>query len=292
MGVIDARHDSVPAACQKPPVHLIRRIRLTMLRPVSCVLAILLALAAASASRAASLRVDYAISLAGLSLGNAGLDGTFEDTRYDMKLTGRLTGLVGALSGNTTGGAAARGVVTPARVVSNGFSANARSGENQRTVMLGVNGGNVTSISIVPPFERNYPVAPLSDGDKRNIIDPLSGLVGVMQNGRLDDPGNCSRTIPVFDGTQRFNIVLSYAGTRVVRKPGFTGNVAVCNIRYVPVAGHRTDKPTVQFMRDNREMSVWLAPIDGTKLLLPLRISVQTQVGLSVVEAVNWKVGQ
>ena len=263
-----------------------------MMRPVSCVLAILLAFGSASAAGAASLRVDYAITLAGLALGNAGLDGTFEDHRYDMKLTGRLTGLIGALSGNTTGGAAARGVITSSRVVSNGFSANARSGENQRTVMLGVNAGNVTSISIVPPFERNFPVAPLSDGDKRSVIDPLSGLVGVMENGRLDDPGNCNRTIPVFDGTQRFNIQLSFAGTRVVRKPGFTGNVAVCNVRYVPVAGHRTDRPSVQYMRDNREMSVWLAPIEGTKLLLPLRISVQTQVGLSIVEATNWKVGR
>lgn len=263
-----------------------------MMRTVTCLLAILLAASATSAARAKSLRADYAITLAGLSLGNAALDGTFEDHRYDMKLTGRLTGLVGALSGNTTGGAAARGVLTSSNVVSNGFSANARSGENQRTVMLGVNGGNVTSVSIVPPFERNYPVAPLGDGHKRGVTDPLSGLVGVMQNGKLDDPGNCSRTIPVFDGTQRFNILLSYGGTRVVRKPGFTGNVAVCNIRYVPVAGHRTDRPSVQFMKDNREMSVWLAPVEGTKVLLPLRISVQTQVGLSIVEAVNWKVGQ
>lgn len=267
-----------------------------MMRPVSCVLLAILCLAVpclflAPAARAASLRVDYAITLAGLSLGNAGLDGTFDDHRYDMKLSGKLTGLVGALSGNSSGGAAARGIVTPSRVVSNGFSANARSGEHQRTVLLGVAGGNVTSISIVPPFERNYPVVPLGDADKRNITDPLSGLVGVMENGRLDDPSNCNRTIPVFDGTQRFNIQLSFGGTRLVRKPGFTGNVVVCHIRYVPVAGHRTDKPSVQFMRDNREMSVWLAPIDGTKLLLPLRISVQTMLGLSVVEAQRWSVG-
>jgi hypothetical protein len=264
-------------------------MRLTMMRSVSCLLLALLLLAPETA-RAASLRVDYAITLAGLALGNAGLEGTFDDQRYDMKLTGKLTGLVGALSGNSSGGAAARGLVTSSRVLSNGFSANARSGSNERTVMLGVNGGNVTSVSIVPPFERNYPVVPVSDADRRNITDPLSGLIGVMEKGRLDDPANCSRTIPVFDGTQRFNVQLSYAGTRLVRKPGFTGNVAVCNIRYVPVAGHRTDRSSVQFMRDNREMSVWLAPVEGTRILIPLRISVQTMVGLSVVDAQSWSV--
>lgn len=260
------------------------------MRAIPCLLLALAALAFPPEARAAALRVDYAITLAGLSLGNAGLDGTFDDQRYDMKLTGRLTGIAGALSGNSTGGAAARGVVTSSHVVSNGFSANARSGAHQRTVMMGVNGGNVTSISIVPPFERNYPVVPLGDGDRRHITDPLSGLVSVMENGRIDDPANCSRTIPVFDGTQRFDIQLSYGGTRLVRKPGFTGNVVVCHIRYMPVAGHRTDRPSVQFMRDNREMSAWLAPVEGTRLLLPIRISVQTMLGLSVVEAQHWSV--
>ncbi|TDR93858.1 DUF3108 domain-containing protein [Enterovirga rhinocerotis] len=245
----------------------------------------------AASAQSASLRVDYAITLAGLALGNAGLDGTFDDTRYDMKLTGKLTGLVGALSGNSVGGAAARGVVSNARVVSNGFSAQARSGSNERTVMMGVASGNVTSISIVPPFERRHEVVPLSDNDRRNIVDPLSGLVTVAANpGKLDDAANCNRTVPVFDGTQRFDIVMSYGGMRVVRKPGFTGPVVVCNVRYRPVAGHRADRPSVEFMRNNREMSVWLAPVQGTRLLVPIRISVQTMVGLSVVEAQRWAV--
>ena len=251
-------------------------------------LAAMLFAALSSPAWATALRVDYAITLAGLSLGNAGLDGTFDDQRYDMRLTGKLTGIVGALSGNSTGGAAARGTVAGSRVVSNGFSANARSGGNERTVMLGVASGNVTSISIVPPFERNYPVVPLGENDTRNVTDPLSGLVGVIAGGKLDDPANCNRTVPVFDGTQRFNVQLSYAGTRLVRKPGFTGNVLVCNVRYTPVAGHRTDRPSVQFMRDNRDMQVWLAQVEGTRLLLPVRISVQTMIGLSVVEAQNW----
>lgn len=261
-----------------------------MMRSVSRALLAFSCLAAPASAQAASLHVDYAITVAGLALGNADLAGTFDDHRYDMKLTGKLTGIVGALSGNSSGGAAARGVVTSNRVVSNGFSANARAGSAARTVMLGVNGGNVTSVTIVPPFERNYPVVPLSDGDRHNITDPLSGLVGVMAKGRIDDPENCNRTIPVFDGTQRFNIQLSYGGTRLVRKPGYTGNVAVCHIRYVPVAGHRMDRPSVQFMKDNREMSVWLAPVEGTKVLLPIRIAIQTMIGLSIVDAQKWTV--
>jgi hypothetical protein len=56
----------------------------------------------------------------------------------------------------------------------------------------------------------------------------------------------------------------------------------------VPIAGHRTERPGTKFMQDNREMSVWLAPVQGTQVLAPLRIVVQTMVGMSVVEASRW----
>ena len=131
----------------------------------------------------------------------------------------------------------------------------------------------------------------MGEAQTRGIVDPLSGMVAVAANpARPQDAANCNRTIPVFDGTQRFNIVLSFAETRLVRKPSFTGNVLVCNIRYVPIAGHRTLRPSVKFMAENRDMSVWLAPVAGTRFLLPIRISVRTMIGTSVVEAERWRV--
>ena len=82
--------------------------------------------------------------------------------------------------------------------------------------------------------------------------------------------------------------LLSYAGTRNVDKPGYAGPVVVCNARYVPVAGHRPGRPATKFMEDNRDLSVWLAPVEGTRILMPLRISVRTMMGTLVVEATRW----
>jgi hypothetical protein len=259
-------------------------------RPIAAALAVCLGLA--GGARAAVLKVDYSITLEGLTLGSAGLDGTFDDRSYDLKLRGHLTGLAGVFSGQGQGGATARGVISGPRLSSTGFSASARSGSNQRTVQIGVNGGNVTSITINPPFQEE-PVdrVPLTEAALRGITDPLSGVVALAANPATpNEPGNCDRTVPVFDGTQRFNVVLSYQDTRVVRKGGFTGSVLVCGIRYVPVAGHRTDRPSVRFMEENRDMSVWLAPVPGTRMLVPLRISVRTMLGTSVVEAQRWEV--
>ncbi len=129
----------------------------------------------------------------------------------------------------------------------------------------------------------------VSEVHKRGVIDPVSALMMPAQGrGELIDPQNCNRTIPVFDGASRFNVVLSYGETRSVQKPGYAGPILVCNARYQPIAGHRPDRPGVKFMEDNTEMSVWLAPVEGTRVLLPLRIAVRTQLGLNIIEATRW----
>jgi hypothetical protein len=41
-------------------------------------------------------------------------------------------------------------------------------------------------------------------------------------------------------------------------------------------------------MEENRDMQVWLAPVEGTRLLVPMKIAVRTMIGMSVVEASDW----
>ena len=41
-------------------------------------------------------------------------------------------------------------------------------------------------------------------------------------------------------------------------------------------------------MEDNRDLSVWLAPVEGTRVLMPLRISVKTMMGTLTIEATRW----
>jgi hypothetical protein len=41
-------------------------------------------------------------------------------------------------------------------------------------------------------------------------------------------------------------------------------------------------------MQENKDMSVWLVPLQAQRVLVPVRISVRTMVGTSVVEASRW----
>lgn len=249
---------------------------------------------AAGDAKAATFRVDYRITLAGLTLGAADLTGAVEGERYELRMRAQLTGIASLFTSSGRGGADSAGSMAGGRLVPSAFTATGRSGSAERTVRIGLAAGNASTVSIEPPFEPRPELGarvPLSDADRRGIIDPLSGVVALAANRtRPLDPANCNRTVPVFDGSQRFDMVLSYGETRSVQKPGYSGEVLVCNARYVPVAGHRPSRPSVRFMQDTRDISVWLAPIEGTRVLAPLRISVATMLGTTVVEAEKWSV--
>lgn len=245
---------------------------------------------AASEGRAATLKVDYAITLAGLPVGSADLSTAFEGDRYRMEIQARMTGLAGAITGGKGGGTAA-GALGPGRPLPASFAVTSRSSSDQRTVRVGLVDGNVAAVDIAPPLEVREDRVPVTEPHKRGVVDPASALLmPALAKGGMTDRANCDRTIPVFDGAARFDVVLSYAETKTVQKPGYNGPVLVCNARYVPISGHRPDRPGTKFMQDNRDMQVWLAPVEGLRVLVPLRISVKTMVGTSVVEASRWSV--
>jgi hypothetical protein len=251
-------------------------------------LACALSLPSIAAAGAQTLKIDYDISLAGIPLGSADLATTLEGPRYKMQVAAKLTGLAGLLIGGR-GAATAAGAAPGPQPVPASFAVTSRSSSDQRTVRMGLAGGSVAAVEITPPIDEKADRVPLKESHKRGILDPVSALLmPAASRGGLTDPGNCNRTLPVFDGAARFDIVLSYEETKQIDKPGYSGPVLVCNARYVPIAGHRALRPSTKFMQDNREMQVWLAPLEGSRFLVPLRISVRTMVGMSVIEASQW----
>ncbi len=275
-------------------MYLVRRMRLSG----SCRLARVVrqpvwllpvaALLAASPLRAAGVEAQYAISLAGLSIGKASLSIVQEGNAYTLNASAALTGIVGAVA-KGRGAATARGSVGSGGVLTNGFSLSASNGKEQRTIQIAAASGSVRNVVIDPPFVDKGDEGvriPLRDSHKIGIIDPVSALIMPSRAADPFDKSNCERRIPVFDGSQRFDVVLSYVGIRQVKSErGYSGPVLVCSARYVPVAGHRPDRRVTKFMAENRSMDAWLAPVNGGKLLVPYRISVKTMIGTTVIEA-------
>ena len=192
---------------------------------------------------------------------------------------------------SSRGAATATGAVTGGRLAPATYATTSANADMSRTIRMAMTAGTVDAVDISPPFDANIPRVPVTSSDRRNILDPLSAFVmTVPAGGDLVGPPACNRTLPVFDGATRFDIDLSYVGTRRVKAKGFEGDVSVCAARYKPISGHRADGRAAQFMADNRNLEVWLAPVAGTRLVFPFRISVLTLLGTTVIEADEFSV--
>lgn len=261
----------------------VKRQRLQRLAPL--IAAGALAAAPVGSARAGSLTAQYDISLIGLKIGVATVKGDFDAERYKLEIWAKLTGLAGMVTGGK-GAAAATGTFGGNRPLPASFAVSTASAETKITVRMALAAGTVQALDLSPPLEDRPDRIPVTDGHKRGVVDPVSALLmPVAGSGTPADPGACNRTIPVFDGAARFDVTLSYERTEVVRGKAYDGPAVVCSARYKPIAGHRANRRTTQYMEDNRDMEAWLVPVDGGRFFVPYRISVKTMIGTTVIEA-------
>jgi hypothetical protein len=246
------------------------------------------ALMAAVPAQAETFKAQYAVTLMGLPLGVATLNGDFGGAAYKIAAYTQLTG-VASMVANSKGSAQASGSIQAGRVIPAGYATTAANADATRTVRMSEAGGTATGVEIVPPFDEKPDRVPVTDAHKRGVVDPLSALV--MPSSGLG-PEACGRRLPIFDGYTRFDVSLSYVGQRQVKSDGYVGPVAVCAARYTPIAGHRANRPSTKFMAENKDMEVWLAPVGESGALTPYRIAVKTQVGQVVIEAKSFQVSR
>ena len=255
-------------------------------RTLACaIIAVLGASIACNPASAETLTTRYGISMLGLSIGSATVSGNFGNNGYKIEASTKLSGLAAMMSSSkgsaVSTGAVAKGVVSPST-----YATTSANSDVTRTVRMAINNGTVKAIDIAPPFEDKPGRVPLGEDSKRGIIDPLSAVImAVAADEPLVGPAVCNRTIPVFDGYTRFNVNLTYTGTRQVKTRGYAGPVSVCAARYQPLAGHRPERTATKYMVNNTQMEVWLAPVEKAHVAVPYRIAVQTQMGLLVIEA-------
>jgi hypothetical protein len=72
---------------------------------------------------------------------------------------------------------------------------------------------------------------------------------------------------------------------KVTAEKGYAGPVVVCSLRYEPIAGHSASNALVKYLSEGREMEIALAPVAGTYLLVPFRLSVVSMLANLVIEA-------
>ncbi|MEO1199017.1 MAG: DUF3108 domain-containing protein [Pseudomonadota bacterium] len=238
---------------------------------VAFVAALLVVDSAPNASDRTSIR--YKVSLGNLSVGTAGLDLAVNATSYSAAFAGRVTGIANLFS-NARAEATANGRIGSRYLVPASFNASVNAGRERRTVGIRYGGGNISSLSVNPPFPPDDDRIPVTSSHQRNVTDPVSGLV-VPAPSRFTSSAACNATLPIFDGRSRYDIVLSPARMEILTIGGVQIQAAVCNVSFRPIAGVRE---SVRNGR-SRPAQVWLArTIDG-RLLAPAQFVGQSRVG-------------
>ncbi len=270
----------------------LRQTGLMFRRRSSRVLSLVLAMALIPlAASAESFRATYALSLMGIPIGVASANGFIDAHAYKLEIGMRTSGLA-TLVNSSKGAATATGKFAADGPSPATFAHTIANSNEMRTVRMALVDKSVRQVEVNPePWDAAVRL-PVTEEQKRRVFDPVSALIMAVPAGeQLVGPSACNRTIPVFDGIARFDVHLSYVETRSVHTRGYMGPVSVCSARYLPISGHRPDSQSTKFMAENREISVWLAPLASARVVFPLRIDLRTAAGMMSIEASEFQVG-
>jgi hypothetical protein len=253
-------------------------VRGTILAGIST-LALVLAVPAQAQSK---LTANYTISVARIPIGKAAWTVDFGEDSYTTTGSGEASG-VASLAVSGKGTVAARGTIKDGRLEATNFTADITRGEEKSDMTMVLDHGNVTEIKAekLAPGEDRVAV---TDAHRQGIVDPLSAWLIPAGDGL--GKAACERTLPIFDGQRRFDLKLTFKRMDQVKiDKGYQGPVAICGMSFQPIAGHRASSTLVKYLSQGRDIELWLAPVGGTQLLAPVRLSLANMLGNLVVQA-------
>lgn len=261
-----------------------------LLRLSTFALAALCASAAALPARAqGKLEARYTATLAGLPIGKGAWIIEIADDQYTAAASGLTTGLVRVFAAGE-GTSAARGHISAQKMTPATYAATITADKKSEDVRMAMSGGSIKDFAITPPTPTAPDRIPVTDAHLKNVLDPMTGtLVLVPGSGDPLTPDACQRQFSVFDGRMRYDLNFSFKRMdKVKADKGYAGPVVVCAAYFSPVAGHIPDRPAIKYLTKLRDMEVWLAPVAGTRVLVPFRFSIPTPLGAGVLQATEF----
>ena len=233
------------------------------------------------------LEAHYIASLAGIPVGKGSWVIDIAESHYSAAASGITTGLLRLFTGGE-GTSAAHGTFGHEdKFASSIYAATIITRHKTTESRLAIKGGDVTTFKIDPPQDKDPERIPLTKAHEHAIFDPMTGsLVRMPGDGDLLTPKACERQVSIFDGRLRYDLKLAYKRMDEVHaERGYAGPVVVCSIYFTPVAGFIPSRTAIKYIKSQRDMEVWLAPIAGTRVLVPFRAQGPTPIGEAVLEA-------
>jgi len=222
----------------------------------------------------------FDVNYGGLRIGNLTFTIEIAGDGYALKANGKTAG-VARLFSRGKGSFTSEGRFEGAAVIAAKHEIQVTEKGKTAKLSMTFDNGDLKNVTASPKKKsrtgKDY--IPILDEQLKSIIDPASSIVVPTTKNASSGRDVCGRTLNVYDGETRFDIVLSYKSTRPISAKGYKGLAYVCKFMYVPIAGHKKGHKSVEIMRKNEKMEIWLAPITGTSIYTPIKIDVGSPVG-------------
>jgi hypothetical protein len=272
------------------PKRLVRNAGAAFSAAVCVIIAALAADATHVAAAQGRLEAEYTASLAGITIGTGNWVIDISDNEFTAAASGGTTGIIRLFVGGR-GTSAAHGTVSSGQPLPTSYAATIISDKKVNDdVRMAFAGGNVKEFTVEPPIGPSADRIPVSDADRRNVLDPMTSAFALV-NGSGDpvSPQACGRNVAVFDGRMRYDLRSEFKRMETVKaEKGYHGPVVVCAVYFIPISGYLPQRFAIKYLAGLRDAEVWLAPISGTRVLVPFRFSLPTPLGPGVVQATQF----
>ena len=237
-----------------------------------------------------TLDARYEVTLGGVPFGRGAWHINVSDDQFTSAVSGTTTGFMRMFS-TGRGTSASRGaVVNGGALNASSYSSSIATTQKYDEVRMQLSSGTVKDYMAEPPSSPDPERVPIEAAHRRGVVDPMTAaILRVPGNGDTFVPQACNRKLAVFDGRMRYDVQLGFKRLDRVRSDkGYQGTVVVCSVVFAPVAGHIPSRPVIKYLTELRQTEVWLAPIAGTRLMVPYRATLPTPLGQGVLQATQF----
>ena len=158
-------------------------------------------------------------------------------------------------------------------------------------VRIALAGGNVKDFAVEPPLPPHPDRIPVTEAHRRDVIDPMTvdarSRAGqrrsAVAGGLQAQGGGVRRPHALRPAKLRSSAWKRSRPRRATRgRSSSARSISRRSRAIVP------DRPTIKYLVELRDAEVWLAPIAGTRVLVPFRFSLPTPLGLGVLQATQF----
>ncbi|MGF1461843.1 MAG: DUF3108 domain-containing protein [Maricaulaceae bacterium] len=234
-----------------------------------------LILAAPGAAIPLRLEADYRVTFLRLPLIDLSVTAALEAEAYEAEGVYRTIGLGrwvkrAVITANATGVRDDHGRLVPRRY----DHANLDGRKNRRTLIT--RSADAVTVTADPPLG-SLGEPPATPAQKREAVDTLTAIVSFF----LHHPSTpCAPGAKIFDGKQRYDMVLRDLGPDAVKTRAYDGPARKCEMTYVPIAGFDADDiPETPIV-----VEMWMATV-APGVIAPVKFRGRLSFGSAVIRA-------